>query len=695
MAFEFEALVGHLYIVNGRAIQVTPPGALVEVAPKQAVRGREMDTFFALVLPGGDVTGPASFYEQMAELAAEQYFASSGSVTSGMRTVYTAINQNLYEHNLNHTRRYEASMICAVLHGDDLFVTRVGGAVGLVRHGSEMEPFPADFNCITGMAGPLLGAQPVPDIKMSRYRVLTGMRLVLADASLARLDMLRLRAALDSSDISAALVGIKQLVTGSLILQVIEFVPPEVSVPVPVIEAYSSSAQGMLRPADPEEPPPPVIDRALEARIRVQKGAGNSLSRLANGLDGFAGFLRRMTTRDTDDDGRRMRYLTSGFSVMIPIAMVIVVLLMWLGGTGQSEFELCVAEATEAVNVSRRIDSSDRSAVLAAWSGVQLIVQRCDEIREGDQQLATFVREGQEIIDRLNEIKRRDTVTIATFPNAELTRAILRGEDLYVLDDRNDLVYRVTISSDGLSAVPNSLQQIPRMRRGGAAGQYTVGDIFGIAWAEDGAGLSQGNVLIAVDRNGVVVEYSPTFLSQGAQSLLGTENWVNPVRVVVWQGRLYILDPGANQIWRYDPTGNSFPNAPREYFTGANRYDISQAVDFGIDENGRVYLLLSDGSIQVYRSAEPAAFTFAALPKNDPPTHADAMYLNTNPVAPGIYMVDRQSRTVHETSLAGTFISSFRTYNEDLFAGLADAVVDESKRIIYVLSGNAVLGFTK
>lgn len=700
MAFEFEALVGHLYIVNGRAIHINPPGALVEVAPKQAARGREMDTFFTLVMPAGDVAGPSSFYEQMAKLAAERYFNSSGSVTSGMRSVYNSLNENLFEHNASGKQRYEVNMICAVLHGDDLFVTRVGTAVAVVLNGGEMQPFPGDFASSPALKGPVMGALPIPDIKMTRHRVLTGMRLVMADERFAELDMLRVRTALTSKDISEVIAAFKQTITGTLAMQVIEFVPPEVSAPVPVVEAYSTSAEGTMRlkttsPDQPAAPTVPPVDRALETRIRVQRGASNAAGAVANGLENATRVLERITTRETNDGRRVTRFLTSGVAVMIPIVIVVLVLVMWLGGTGQSEFELCVSEATQAVDLARQIDSSDRSAILAAWGGVQIIVDRCNEIREGDAQLAAFVREGQEIIDRLNEIKRRDTTTIASFPNAELARVVLRGEDLYVLDNRNDLVYRVSITSDGMSATANSLQQIPRMRRGAAAGQYTVGDIFDITWAEDGGGLSQGNVLISVDRNGVIVEYSPTFLSQGAQSLLGTENWVNPVRALIWQGRLYILDPGANQIWRYDPTGNSFPNSPREYFTGANRFDISQAVDFGIDDNGRVYLTLADGSINVYRSAEPVAFSYAAFPNNAPPARADAMFLNINPVSPGIYLVDRENRTVYEASLAGTFISSYRTYNEDLFAGLADVVADESKRVVYVVSGNAILGFQK
>jgi hypothetical protein len=45
--------------------------------------------------------------------------------------------------------------------------------------------------------------------------------------------------------------------------------------------------------------------------------------------------------------------------------------------------------------------------------------------------------------------------------------------------------------------------------------------------------------------------------------------------------------------------------------------------------------------------------------------------------------------------MAGTFINSYRTFDETLFAGLSDIVVDENKKVVYVLSGNSVLGFPK
>jgi hypothetical protein len=276
-----------------------------------------------------------------------------------------------------------------------------------------------------------------------------------------------------------------------------------------------------------------------------------------------------------------------------------------------------------------------------------------------------------------------------------LTSAVLRGEDLYVLDDGNEQVYRITLSENGLGMLANSRQPIATMRRGATVGQYTVGDLLDITWAENGSGLSQGNVLLALDRNGVLIEYSPTFLARGVQKLLGTEQWVSPVKMAAWQGRLYVLDPGADQIWRYDPSGGTFPGAPLEYFVGTRRPTLANAVDFAIDDTGRVYILFADGVIAMFRSGEELRFGFAGFPPNQSVESAHSMFLNTNPVSPGIYLTDRVSRTVFETSLAGTFINSYRAFDETQFDLISGVVIDENKRVIYVLSGNSILALPK
>jgi hypothetical protein len=705
MLFDFESLVGHLYIVGGRSINANPPGLLVEVAPRKAARGREMDTFFALVLPAGHNPAPASFYERMAHLAAEQYFSSSGSVTSGVRTLFNALNTNLFEHNESAANRpYEANMICAILHGSDVFLARVGGGVAMLQTMGSIRAFPSSFDNDEALFGPPLGAQPVPDIKMTHHRLSSGARLILADPALADLDNARLENALSQANLGEVLLSYKSLATGNLTLLAVEFVPPESADSVAVRAGHSTRPEATAPVAQPAEamaaPSAGPLPRTKlpTGGYRVQRGASAVALRLADGLDSIGTVVGRIGEESARQPGRAASFLSSSGSVLIPVALVVLVIIMWLSGTAASEFELCVNEAIEAGNLARGIASNDVTGTLAAWNATLLTIERCNEIRVNeapDPQLAVLTREGQSIIDRLNQIERREAVVIEAFPNAMLTSAVLRGEDLYVLDDGNEQVYRITLSENGLGMLANSRQPIATMRRGATVGQYTVGDLLDITWAENGSGLSQGNVLLALDRNGVLIEYSPTFLARGVQKLLGTEQWVSPVKMAAWQGRLYVLDPGADQIWRYDPSGGTFPGAPLEYFVGTRRPTLANAVDFAIDDTGRVYILFADGVIAMFRSGEELRFGFAGFPPNQSVESAHSMFLNTNPVSPGIYLTDRVSRTVFETSLAGTFINSYRAFDETQFDLISGVVIDENKRVIYVLSGNSILALPK
>ena len=61
MVEELEALVGYVFVVGGRAVSATPPGALVELPPRRHQRGREQDTFFTLVTAAGTPQAVGNF----------------------------------------------------------------------------------------------------------------------------------------------------------------------------------------------------------------------------------------------------------------------------------------------------------------------------------------------------------------------------------------------------------------------------------------------------------------------------------------------------------------------------------------------------------------------------------------------------------------------------------------------------------
>ncbi|MBI1277389.1 MAG: hypothetical protein GC179_04610 [Anaerolineaceae bacterium] len=705
MAFDFEALVGHLYVVGGRSLATQPPGMLVEVAPKKAARGRELDTIFILVTPSGDVTAPAAFYDQMANLAAERYFNSTGSVTAGLRSVFNSLNQDLVDHNGEGKRHYEANLVCGVLKDNELFLARVGAGIALYRHMGEMNPFPTDFTSDEALYRPPLGVQPVPDIRMTRYGVMQGSRLVLSDSRLADLDMGRMTAALCTNEIADVLVGYKELVSTQMTMMAIEFVPPETPSPASVKDersssrapsasttqsasATSSAAEGQSTP-ETSEPASRRVDGVFVAQLKA----------IAAGIVLFFARILASINRILDrifpppPEGKRGWFRTStaiAISILIPVAIVVLVAGLGLASTGITEFETCVGDASKTANVARSINSTDRAGTLAAWNAVVSKVGECDKLHPNDPTMISLIREAQSVKDALFQIERRHVVALKSFQNANLTRAVLQGQDLYVLDSQNQLVQRIALkTNDDGTVEAASSEPMTAMRRGAVIGQYRVSDLIDIVWSDDTTQIT------ALDKDGLLIQCSPRFRQDcEVQKLLRSESWVSPLKMELWEGRLYLLDPGANQIWRYDSTGGSFASSPIEYFAGDVRPQIQNAVGFGIYSSGTtggsIFILTADGQTTKWLGGKQTPFVYAGFPDGQQLAGADSFYLNPDPIGQGLFITQRSSRTIFETSLSGTWFGSYQVYEEDKFASLNGVVADANLQIVYVLSGNSV-----
>ncbi len=713
MAFEYEALVGHLHLVNGRAISIPPPGALVEVTPKKTARGREADTFFALVLPGGETLPKPEFFERMAGMACETYFGSTGSITSGLGSVFKFLNENLYMHNAesarSNQRRFEASLICGVMRGTELYVGRVGAAVAALRSGTETIPFPASFEDDEALIGPPLGVHVDPDTQIKKFDISAGMRLIVADPALADLTIEAVGEAMRGEDITAALAAIKDQVGKQPTLQamILEFVPAAQPVALPAREVVSTAELAAVHTPPPEPPPPPApepsptTNKANEPRRSAKRK--ETMDRAAGGAAlGAAGALQ-VSSRIFDifvpkpKEGSKGWLATpaaTGLAILIPIVVVAIVVVLWVTGTGESAYDRCITEANGTAEIARGIASSEVNATINAWNAVIIKSEECLTLRENDPAMIAIITEARGVIDALLSIERRELVLLDTFLNASLSRVVLQGEDLYVLDDGNDQVYRVTLDSDGLSLARRQ-DAIPAMRRNASVLQFTVGDIVDIAWAERGEGLSQSNALAMLDRSGVLVDCSPRFLQDcSAQQLPATETWNQPLKMVFWGGGLYVLDAAANQIWRYRSVGSAFSNTPTEYFTGTGRPDIRTAVDFDIDSEGVVFILLGDGRMLKFRSGEQEDFAFT-FREGASMTNVNNLFLSSNPIAQSLYFVSRNDRTIYETTFSGTFMQSYRAFDESLFASVADVAVDVNRGILYAVSGNSLFALRR
>jgi len=694
MAFELEALVGHLYILGGRTININPPGALVEIAPRSAARGREGDTFFALILPSGDIA-PTSFYEQMAKLASERYFNVSGSVTAALRTMFQIINRNLYEHNQGGQQKYEASIVVGVLHDEDLYVGRVGSSLSILQTNGLTLTFPEDITNDESLFNVPLGVQPVPDVKMARYAINAGTRLLLSDVNLAEIPIEKLTHTLAGSDIEQVLDALQTTINVQAQLMVVEFVPPEEESTVLAAPGESSTEINMklgearAQVMQDQQRQRQTRSRGIEegAKRRVGKAAGQT----AKGLTIFSRLFERFLPPPDPDAERRISSGTITLAVLvIPIVIMAIVVVSWASDIGETDYEQCLGELLQTVDLARSIDSADRRGVMAAWNAALLLVNECEELRPGDPTVQAMRTAAQDVMDTLNNIKRRPATPLSSFENASITRLRLQGLDMYALDAANDLVYRIKINGEGNGVV---LQEpIPNLRRGATVDGLTVGNIVDIAFDD-----VSGDVAI-IDSSGVLVRCSPSFIMNcNAQRVLAVEQWQNPIALTIWSGRLYVLDSEGGQIWRYDPSGGTYASAPREYFAGDSRPNLRNVVDFTISQGGTIYLMYDDGIMKTYIGGEDRPFGFSGF--NDGRelnvVTTQGFYLNDSPIDPAFFIISQPARTIFETTLAGTFIDSYQVFEEDKLALLSAIVAYPTQNILYVASGNTIFTIQK
>lgn len=694
MAYELEALVGHLYIFGGRTININPPGALVEVAPRSAARGREGDTVFVLVLPSGDIA-PTSFYEQMSKLATERYFNVSGSVTAALRTMFQIINRNLYEHNQSGQQQYEANVIVAVLHDEDMYVARVGSALSILQTNGLTLTFPEDLTNDETLFNVPLGVQPVPDVKMTRYAVNSGTRLLLADVNLAEIPAEKLNHTLAAQNIEAVLDSLRTTINVQAQLMVVELVPPEEESNVLAAPGESTTEVntklGEARAQVLQEQERNRRKRGQGIEDSAKRGVGKAAGSTARGLSIMSKLFERFFPPPDPEAEKRFSSGTITLAVLfIPIVIVAIVVVTWASDIGETDFEQCLNELLETVDLARSIDSADRTGVMAAWNAALLLVDECEELRPGDTTVQAMREAAQDVMDALNNIKRRPATPLASFENASITRMRLQGLDLYALDATNDLIYRVKINGEGNGVV---LQEpIPNMRRGATVDGLTVGNIVDIAFDDQ-----TGEVAI-IDSAGVLVRCSPRFIMDcNAQRVLAVEQWQNPISLTIWSGRLYLLDSEGGQIWRYDPSGGTYASAPREYFAGDSRPNLRNVVDFTISLSGTVYVMYDDGVMKSYVGGEESPFAFSGF--NDGRelnvVTTQGFYLNDSPIDPAFFIISRPARTVFETTLAGTFIDSYQVFEQDKLALLSAIVAYPTQNILYVASGNTIFTIQK
>jgi hypothetical protein len=120
-------------------------------------------------------------------------------------------------------------------------------------------------------------------------------------------------------------------------------------------------------------------------------------------------------------------------------------------------------------------------------------------------------------------------------------------------------------------------------------------------WRPAGNAVSRDG-LAMLDSNGALLTYDPSLDSTFAVPLDLASEWQAPIAITTFDERLYILDIGAQTIWKYFPQGDDFTaNADDRTIVFTDDPDLNQVIDFDIfSQDGGLILLYRDGRIRYY-----------------------------------------------------------------------------------------------
>jgi hypothetical protein len=724
---EIEPVVGALCVVGGTRVEGTSPCTATLTPPPRAARGRESERLFVLL----DLTGPASphLYRELHAVVAQAYWSTTGSITAGLRQAAAAANGHLFRSNLRSapSDRCEGGLISAVLHDDDLFILQVGSGRACFAHGEHVGRFSR------GEEPPPLGVGPLADVRLYHTFVAPGDMLLLASPALIRqVGDVGLARVLSRAGVKAVLDGLEQVgAEADFAALVVRWALPEQSPaspelpgPVPRIEREPiQPARGRAQPA--REPPrprqrvrpkpdhrpgPSLAERAGGGLRSAGRGIGTVGAWLAGGvrtlfrrmLPGPQRATRRRA-RSPRPVPRENRTVMMAIAIGIPVVLAIVVALAYLsfgtdarvrGFISQAEAEVALAQAAENDDGERHLEEARLH-----WEMALDHARNATRLRPGDPVATALQAQARAAIDHFDGIVRLQPVQLWDFgpgtgvpgygvPGYE-RQLVVHGQMIFVLDPGGGWVAKLTLSPNGDRVVEQGDSPI-LVQTGQDVGEGEVGGLVDCIWGSPG-GERQTSSLLILGEDGGVISYDPAWVDEGgsprlARSFLGTSP-SSPAVVDFFGGRLYVLDKDANQIWRYNPREDTYPDRPDRYFVTSPPRSLVDALDMAID--GHIYVLYEDGEILQFLGGEHQPdFDVHGLPGDG--MQAVALAVAQDGSSGAVYVADAGNKRVVVLGPDGAFQAQLRpdaAVGAEAFDALESLVVDEPARRLYVVSG--------
>jgi hypothetical protein len=458
-------------------------------------------------------------------------------------------------------------------------------------------------------------------------------------------------------------------------------------------------------PSAPELPPipkPPPVIRRRPKPVRVGPGLGERVRRgartLAGGVTaaatglvyGTATLFRRMLpgaergahrpARPRREPPKENPAVMMGIAVGI-LALVIVVVLLAQRTFGEDErLNSLINQAKEEARLAQ--NAIDTAEERAHWEKALDLAEEAAVLQPENLEIVDLQLQAHDAIDQLDGVVRLEPSVLGSLGAGRVPRRmIVYGQSAFVLDPDAGWVSELPFDTSDPGAAAGSSTLV---RTGDEISGGTVASLIDLTWVEPGGDRSTSGLVILEER-GVLLTYDPAWGSEsGAPQLtrtfLGTQPEGTAKAVGSWEGRFYVLDVTAPQIWRYEPRNDAYPDQPERYFTDPSSVSLGDAVDMAID--GNIYVLHSDGTVSKFLRGERRPFEVRDVP--DGFSEPIALAVDPESRSGAVYIADRGNQRVVVLGPDGSFHAQLRA--EGAFDGLEALTVDEAAGRLYVFS---------
>lgn len=436
---------------------------------------------------------------------------------------------------------------------------------------------------------------------------------------------------------------------------------------------------------------------------QTRRAAATGLRGMSSGLRGLATVLNalRVPEQDQIDAPPRERFYAMLIAIFIPVLVAVVLVSGLFQGNQRARISVIRGEINSALSAAEEAELTNPAEARRLYREVLTLSAEAEALVPDDTIVNNQRQVARDALDELDGVARLSADILYTYPEGTELTAVTLGVDendqhyIYTLDGANNIVYQHLTDPDY-----NLIEESPRaiLRVGEGVGTHIVGSILDIVWKS--ANDNADDTITMLDEKGAAISFYPTKQDKLAVSLPLSAEWGNPVALITYLGRLYVLDQGKQagqgQMWRYHPNGDDF------IINNDSRSLILPGMDNAIDtiisiEDSSVLLLYEDGRLHRYRDGRLLWDETVLVQQGftNPLIAPSSVKIGGVGVRASIFVLDAATERIVEFSFAGVPLQEVRVGIEgdsaEFLTNATDFAVEQNPLRLYIVAGNQLV----